>query len=96
MVICCLRSRSGGRRRKKLCTSCILIVSFRIREVKCTVCKHCFDFRLLAAGLRPRRAEADELRHCAPETEVFLVGDLDHPGTIGDAVNAAFGPANII
>ncbi len=54
------------------------------------------DTVLLAAGLKPRKETAEALRHCAPETEVFIVGDLKKPATIGDAVNAAFGIANII
>ena len=45
---------------------------------------------LLASGMASRRAVVDQLRHCAPETEVYIVGDAKKVGTISDAVNQAF------
>ena len=48
------------------------------------------DTVLLAMGLRPRKAAADEMRHSAPESDVFLVGDVKKVGTIYEAVNQAF------
>jgi len=48
------------------------------------------DTVLLAAGLRARQAEADALRHAAPETDVFVVGDAKKAASICEAVNEAF------
>jgi len=48
------------------------------------------DTVLLSLGLVPLHDVADELRHCAPETEVFIVGDAKDVGNISTAVNSAF------
>jgi 2,4-dienoyl-CoA reductase-like NADH-dependent reductase (Old Yellow Enzyme family)/thioredoxin reductase len=49
------------------------------------------DTVLLAMGVKPRSAVAESLRHCAPETEVFVVGDAKQVGgNISFAVNGAF------
>jgi NADPH-dependent 2,4-dienoyl-CoA reductase/sulfur reductase-like enzyme len=48
------------------------------------------DTVLLAVGLRPRREETEALRHCAPETSVFVVGDGKKAASICEAVNDAF------
>ncbi len=48
------------------------------------------DTVLLAVGLRPRLAEAEALRRCAPETSVFVVGDGKKAASICEAVNEAF------
>jgi hypothetical protein len=32
----------------------------------------------------------EELRHCAPESSVHIIGDCRKVGTISDAVNQAF------
>ena len=48
------------------------------------------DTVLLAVGLRPRLAEAEAMRHCAPETSVFVVGDGKKAASICEAVNEAF------
>jgi len=49
------------------------------------------DTVLLAMGVKPRTAVAESLRHCAPETEVFVVGDAKQVGgNISFAVNGAF------
>jgi 2,4-dienoyl-CoA reductase-like NADH-dependent reductase (Old Yellow Enzyme family)/thioredoxin reductase len=45
---------------------------------------------LLAIGMKERYALVDELRHCAPETSVHIVGDCRKVGTIAEAVNQAF------
>ncbi|MDR3311182.1 MAG: FAD-dependent oxidoreductase [Oscillospiraceae bacterium] len=50
-----------------------------------------FDNILLSIGLRPRSKLADSLRHSAPETEVFIVGDAKKiGGNVSAAVNGAF------
>ena len=48
------------------------------------------DTALLACGLRPRRAESESMRRCAPETDVYVVGDGAEPASIFEAVNNAF------
>ena len=48
------------------------------------------DTVLLAVGLTPRLAETEALRHCAPETGVFVVGDGKKAASICEAVNEAF------
>jgi len=48
------------------------------------------DSVLLAMGMCPRHDVVDALRHSAPETEVFVVGDDVEVGTIFEAVNSAF------
>ncbi|NLM20134.1 MAG: FAD-dependent oxidoreductase [Peptococcaceae bacterium] len=48
------------------------------------------DTVLLAMGMCPRTNKVEELRHCAPETNVYIVGDCYKVGTIGTAVNQAF------
>ena len=53
------------------------------RELPC-------DTVLLAMGMRPRQKQAEALRHCAPETSVFLVGDCEKAASIYEAVNQAF------
>ena len=51
------------------------------------------DTVLLALGMTSNYEDASKLRRCAPETEVYLVGDVREPATIGEAVNAAFNAA---
>ena len=48
------------------------------------------DTVLYAIGMKPLRDVAESLRHCAPETEVRVVGDAEEVGTISTAVNEAF------
>jgi NADPH-dependent 2,4-dienoyl-CoA reductase/sulfur reductase-like enzyme len=48
------------------------------------------DTVLLALGMRPRFEVADSLRRCAPETEVFVVGDAIEAKTIAEATKSAF------
>jgi thioredoxin reductase len=54
------------------------------------------DTVLLALGMSPRHDVADSLRRCAPETEVFIVGDATEAGTIAAAVRSAFKAAAYI
>jgi 2,4-dienoyl-CoA reductase-like NADH-dependent reductase (Old Yellow Enzyme family)/thioredoxin reductase len=54
------------------------------------------DTVLLAAGMTSRTAVADSLRRCAPETEVFVVGDAAEVGIIAGAVMSAFKAAAYI
>jgi NADPH-dependent 2,4-dienoyl-CoA reductase/sulfur reductase-like enzyme len=55
--------------------------------------RYACDTVLIAAGLVPRKALADSLRHAIPETEVYLVGDVASPGMIGDAIRRGFDTA---
>lgn len=48
------------------------------------------DTVLLAMGMRTRTGTVEELRHCAPETNVYVIGDCQKVGTISTAVNQAF------
>lgn len=48
------------------------------------------DTVLLALGMKSLTEEAESMRHCAPETEIFVIGDAKRPAQIGDAVNEAF------
>jgi 2,4-dienoyl-CoA reductase-like NADH-dependent reductase (Old Yellow Enzyme family)/thioredoxin reductase len=54
------------------------------------------DTVLLAVGMSARQDVADALRHCAPESEVFIVGDASKVGTIATAVMSAFKAAAYI
>jgi 2,4-dienoyl-CoA reductase-like NADH-dependent reductase (Old Yellow Enzyme family) len=53
------------------------------REIAC-------DTVLLSMGVRERFQLVDELRHCAPESSVAIVGDCRKAATIAEAVNQAF------
>jgi NADPH-dependent 2,4-dienoyl-CoA reductase/sulfur reductase-like enzyme len=48
------------------------------------------DDVLLAVGMAPLTDVVDSLRHSAPETEVYIVGDARAIGNISTAVNAGF------
>jgi NADH dehydrogenase FAD-containing subunit len=48
------------------------------------------DTVLYALGMSSRHDIADSLRHSAPETEVFIVGDAVKPDKIATAVMSAF------
>ena len=54
------------------------------------------DTVLLAVGMAPRNTLSDALRRCAPETEVFVVGDAAEAGTIATAIRSAFRAAAYI
>ena len=54
------------------------------------------DTVLLAIGVTPCHETADRLRHSAPETECFVVGDASETGNIGPAVKSAFRAAAYI
>ncbi|MDR0906495.1 MAG: NAD(P)/FAD-dependent oxidoreductase [Oscillospiraceae bacterium] len=53
------------------------------REIPC-------DTVLLSMGVKERWTLVDELRHCAPESAVAIVGDCRKSATISEAVNQAF------
>jgi 2,4-dienoyl-CoA reductase-like NADH-dependent reductase (Old Yellow Enzyme family)/thioredoxin reductase len=74
---------------------------FALAEVRddCIVCKDMAagtfkelpcDTVLLAMGMRERWDLVEALRHCAPESNVAIVGDCRKVGTIAEAVNQAF------
>ena len=48
------------------------------------------DTVLLAVGTKAKLEEADTFRHCAPESDVFVIGDAKRAATISEAVNEAF------
>ncbi len=48
------------------------------------------DTVLLALGMVPLHDVVAELRHCAAETEVFIVGDALAIGNISTATNGGF------
>jgi NADPH-dependent 2,4-dienoyl-CoA reductase/sulfur reductase-like enzyme len=49
------------------------------------------DTVLLAMGMRVNYALVEELRHCAPETDCYIVGDAKKvSGNLSAAVNGAF------
>jgi len=48
------------------------------------------DTVLLALGMLPLTEVADSMRRCAPETEVFIVGDAKAVGNISTATNGGF------
>ena len=48
------------------------------------------DTVLLAMGMAARKDKAEELRHSAAETNVYMVGDCVRARTISEAVNEAF------
>ena len=51
------------------------------------------DTVLVAAGMKPRKAEAETFRHVIAETDVYYVGDVVAPRNIGFAVNEGFNAA---
>ncbi|MBR2831503.1 MAG: FAD-dependent oxidoreductase [Oscillospiraceae bacterium] len=48
------------------------------------------DTVLLATGMRSRKDVVNELRGCAPATEVWVVGDAKEPANVANAVHTAF------
>ena len=48
------------------------------------------DTVLLALGMKAKTEEAETLRHCAPETDVRVIGDAKRAAQIFEAVNEAF------
>jgi NADPH-dependent 2,4-dienoyl-CoA reductase/sulfur reductase-like enzyme len=48
------------------------------------------DTVLYSIGMRPRRGLVEELRHCAPEGWVYIVGDAKESGKITHATNGGF------
>ena len=48
------------------------------------------DTVLIAIGMKERWSLVEELRHCAPESNVHIIGDCRKIGTIAEAVNQAF------
>ncbi len=51
------------------------------------------DTVLMAAGMNPRKAVVNSLRHTLPETEIYVVGDARKARMLGDAVRAGFNAA---
>ena len=48
------------------------------------------DTVLLAVGMKPRSELVEQLRHCAPEGSVYIVGDAKDVGRITEATNGGF------
>jgi NADPH-dependent 2,4-dienoyl-CoA reductase/sulfur reductase-like enzyme len=65
------------------CIICRDMATGTLKEIPC-------DTVLLAMGMRERWSLVDALRHCAPESNVAIVGDCRKVGTIAEAVNQAF------
>lgn len=51
------------------------------------------DTVVLALGMKPRKASIEALRHCLPETEVYVIGDGHQVGNVYTAVHAGFDTA---
>lgn len=51
------------------------------------------DTVVLALGMKPRKASIEALRHCLPETEVYIIGDGHQVGNVYTAVHAGFDTA---
>lgn len=68
---------------------CLNTVTSDFCEMEC-------DTVLLSVGCRSNRDTVESLRHCIPETEVYVVGDAKRVANVGFAVNAAFWAANAI
>ena len=71
---------------KEVKDGCVVVEDLETGEDKELAC----DSVLLACGLTAKLAEADSLRHCAPETDVHIIGDAKEVRTIYEAVNEAF------
>ena len=65
------------------CIVCRNVDTGETTEIPC-------DTVLLAVGMRAKWDLVEELRHCAPETSVYHVGDCRKAATICEAVNEAF------
>ncbi len=65
------------------CVVCKDVATGELHELPC-------DTVLLSMGMRERWALVEQLRHCAPESNVAIVGDCRKVGTIAEAVNQAF------
>ncbi len=65
------------------CIVCRNVDTGETTEIPC-------DTVLLAVGMRAKWDIVEELRHCAPETSVYHVGDCRKAATICEAVNEAF------
>jgi 2,4-dienoyl-CoA reductase-like NADH-dependent reductase (Old Yellow Enzyme family)/thioredoxin reductase len=68
---------------KEDCVVCKNPATGELKELRC-------DTVLLAMGMRERWGIAEELRRCAFESGVAIVGDCRKVGTIAEAVNQAF------
>ncbi len=68
---------------------CTVVNTGALEEYPC-------DTVLMAAGMNPRRALAEELRHVLPETEVHVIGDCRKAQMLGDAIRAGFNAAMAI
>ena len=75
-----------GRRVRELRPDGVVCEDPRTGETETIPC----DTVLLACGMRPRRAESESMRRCAPETDVYVVGDCTAPASVFEAVNDAF------
>ena len=75
-----------GRRVRELRPDGVVCEDPRTGETETIPC----DTVLLACGMRPRRAESESMRRCAPETDVYVVGDCTATASVFEAVNDAF------
>ena len=65
------------------CVVCKDVVTGELKEYPC-------DTVLLSLGMVPLTDEVESMRHCAPETDVFIVGDALAVGNISTATNGGF------
>ena len=66
--------------------NCIIVKNMTTGESSEIAC----DTVLLAIGMKERWALVEELRHCAPESNIHIIGDCRKVGTIAEATNQAF------
>lgn len=66
--------------------NCIVVQNMETNAMEEIPC----DTVLLAMGMVPLHDTVEALRHCAPETDVHIVGDAKQAATIAQAVNQAF------
>ena len=75
------------------------LVSIAPDKIVCTVIgtgvieEHACDTVLISAGMVARKAVAESMRHLLPETEVYIVGDVKAPRSLGEAIHEGFNAA---
>ena len=55
--------------------------------------EHACDTVLISAGMVARKPIAESMRHLLPETEIYIIGDVKAPRSLGEAIHEGFNAA---